>query len=189
MHEFSSTISWGYDPSFYFAIDGHYGGSAALARFVNAAHQSGRAVMLDVVYNHSLGSPLMEIAPDVYRNGNYDGDRMNCGHPMVGEFLRQATVHVWRTFGVDGFRWDAVAHMPYKQDGSAPFKDISRQVLFHEASLGCELRYFEMDAAGYSTLERHEHAHASDAVALLRSRHRRPRHRASEPRNELPALH
>ena len=65
----------------------------------------------------------------------------------------------------DGFRWDAVAHQPYKQDGSAPFKDISRQVLFHEDSLACELRYFEMDAGGYSTLERHEHAHA---VMILR---------------------
>ena len=64
-----------------------------------------------------------------------------------------------------GFRWDGVAYMPYKQDGSAPFKDISRQVLFHEHDLGCELRYFEMDAGGYSTLERHEHAHA---VMILR---------------------
>ncbi|MDB5401642.1 MAG: S-methyl-thioxylulose 5-phosphate methylthiotransferase [Acetobacteraceae bacterium] len=63
------------------------------------------------------------------------------------------------------FRWEAVAHQPYKQDGSAPFKDISRQVLFHEDSLGCELRYFEMDAGGYSTLERHEHSHA---VMILR---------------------
>ena len=66
---------------------------------------------------------------------------------------------------LDAFRWDGVAHQPYKQDGSAPFKDISRQVLFHEAELGCELRYFEMDADGYSTLERHEHAHA---VMILR---------------------
>ena len=65
----------------------------------------------------------------------------------------------------DGFRWDGVAYQPYKQDGSAPFNDISRQVLFHEAELGCELRYFEMDADGYSTLERHEHAHA---VMILR---------------------
>lgn len=65
----------------------------------------------------------------------------------------------------DAFRWDRVAHQPYKQDGSAPFKDISRQVLFHDDSLACELRYFEMDAAGYSTLERHEHAHA---VMILR---------------------
>jgi quercetin dioxygenase-like cupin family protein len=63
------------------------------------------------------------------------------------------------------FRWDEVAYMPYKQEGSAPFKDISRQVLFHEQDLNCELRYFEMDAGGYSTLERHEHAHA---VMILR---------------------
>jgi S-methyl-1-thioxylulose 5-phosphate methylthiotransferase len=65
----------------------------------------------------------------------------------------------------DGYRWDGVAHQPYKQDGAAPFKDISRQVLFHEPDLGCELRYFEMDAGGYSTLERHAHAHA---VMILR---------------------
>lgn len=64
-----------------------------------------------------------------------------------------------------GFRWESVTHQPYKQDGSAPFKDISRQVLFHQDDLNCELRYFEMDADGYSTLERHEHAHA---VMILR---------------------
>ena len=66
-----------------------------------------------------------------------------------------------------GYRWDGVAYQPYKQDGSAPFKDISRQTLFHDPSLGCELRYFEMDAAGYSTLERHEHTHA---VMIFRGR-------------------
>jgi quercetin dioxygenase-like cupin family protein len=63
------------------------------------------------------------------------------------------------------FRWDGVAHQPYKQDGEAPFKDISRQTLFHDDALACELRYFEMDAKGFSTLERHEHAHA---VMILR---------------------
>jgi mannose-6-phosphate isomerase-like protein (cupin superfamily) len=65
----------------------------------------------------------------------------------------------------EGFRWDTVPHQPYKQEGSAPFKDISRQVLFHEDSLACELRYFEMDAGGFSSLERHEHTHA---VMILR---------------------
>src|ERR1700739_2510375 len=65
----------------------------------------------------------------------------------------------------EGFRWEAVAHQPYKEEVGAPFKDISRQVLFHEDALGCELRYFEMDAGGYSTLERHQHAHA---VMILR---------------------
>lgn len=69
-----------------------------------------------------------------------------------------------RTFRGD-YRWDGVSCQPYKQDGSAPFKDISRQVLFQEPDMGCELRYFEMDAGGHSTLERHEHAHA---VMILR---------------------
>jgi quercetin dioxygenase-like cupin family protein len=69
-----------------------------------------------------------------------------------------------RKFRTD-YRWDGVVCQPYKQDSSAPFKDISRQVLFQEPDMGCELRYFEMDAGGYSTLERHEHAHA---VMILR---------------------
>ena len=51
------------------------------------------------------------------------------------------------------------------EDRAAPFKAISRQVLFAEGQLGCELRYFEMAAGGYSTLERHEHMHA---VMILR---------------------
>ena len=63
------------------------------------------------------------------------------------------------------YRWDDVACQPYKEDGSAPFKAISRQVLFAEPQLGCEWRYFEMAAGGYSTLERHEHMHA---VMILR---------------------
>jgi mannose-6-phosphate isomerase-like protein (cupin superfamily) len=67
----------------------------------------------------------------------------------------------------EDFRWDGVAHQPYKQEGEASFKDISRQVLFHEDALACELRYFEMDGNGYSTLERHQHAHA---VMILRGR-------------------
>ena len=65
----------------------------------------------------------------------------------------------------EGYRWDGVMHMPYKQDSSAPFKDVSRQVLFQEPGMGCELRYFEVSAGGYSTLEQHQHAHA---VMILR---------------------
>lgn len=65
----------------------------------------------------------------------------------------------------ENYRWAEVAYLPYKEGGSAPFKAISRQTLFNEPALSCELRYFEMDAGGYSTLERHEHMHA---VMILR---------------------
>jgi quercetin dioxygenase-like cupin family protein len=66
-----------------------------------------------------------------------------------------------------GFRWEGVEHRPYKEEGVAPFRAISRQVLFEEAALACELRYFEMAAGGFSTLERHEHMHG---VMIFRGR-------------------
>jgi quercetin dioxygenase-like cupin family protein len=62
-------------------------------------------------------------------------------------------------------RWQGVDMLTYKAEGSAPFKDITRQVLFDTPALGCELRYFEMAPGGHSTLERHEHVHA---VMILR---------------------
>lgn len=66
-----------------------------------------------------------------------------------------------------GFRWDDVDVLAYKDEGSAPFRDVTRQLLFRTDDLGCELRYFEVAADGHSTLERHEHAHA---VMILRGR-------------------
>ena len=62
-------------------------------------------------------------------------------------------------------RWQDVEERPYKQEGSAPFRDISRQVLFDAPDLACQLRYFEMKPGGFSTLERHAHVHA---VMILR---------------------
>src|SRR5581483_1279945 len=133
--EFSSTLSWGYDPSYYFAIDGFYGGSASLANFVNAAHTSGRGVTLDLVYNHSTGSSLMQIAPDVYRSGPTDyGDGMNCSRPMVREFLRQGTVYLWRTFGLDGFRFDDTALIITESPYGWQFLQIIRSALRAAAS-------------------------------------------------------
>jgi quercetin dioxygenase-like cupin family protein len=73
-------------------------------------------------------------------------------------------VSPFRGFRPD-FRWDDVTYLPYKDEGSAPFRAISRQVLFAQPELGCEWRYFDMAVGGYSTLERHEHAHA---VMILR---------------------
>lgn len=69
-----------------------------------------------------------------------------------------------RAFG-QGFSWEGVERIPYKEEGEAPFKAVSRQLLFAAPDLACELRYFEIDAGGYSTLERHQHSHA---VMILR---------------------
>ena len=129
VNEFSSPASWGYDPSFYFAIDGFYGGSLGLARFVNTCHANGRGVTLDLVYNHSLGSSLMSIAPDIYRNGDYDGDRMNCGHPMVREYFRQACVYLLQTFNLDGFRFDDTKTIVTQCQGGWEFLGMIRSAL------------------------------------------------------------
>jgi quercetin dioxygenase-like cupin family protein len=65
------------------------------------------------------------------------------------------------------YRWDDTDLLAYKEAGTAPFKAITRQTLFRDPALKCELRYFEVSPGGYSTLERHEHMHA---VLILRGR-------------------
>jgi mannose-6-phosphate isomerase-like protein (cupin superfamily) len=57
------------------------------------------------------------------------------------------------------FRWEGVPLQPYKDEGSH-FRDVTRQVLFEDAGIGAELRYFEIGPGGWSSLERHQHVHA-----------------------------
>jgi quercetin dioxygenase-like cupin family protein len=66
-----------------------------------------------------------------------------------------------------GYRWEGVDCLPYKEDEQARFKAISRQVLFSDPALAAELRFFEVAPGGFSSLERHQHAHA---VFILRGR-------------------
>jgi mannose-6-phosphate isomerase-like protein (cupin superfamily) len=68
---------------------------------------------------------------------------------------------------VGGQRWDGVPVLNYKEEGTH-FKAISRQVLFEGGpKLGAELRYFEIEPGGHSTLERHDHIHS---VMVIRGR-------------------
>lgn len=78
--------------------------------------------------------------------------------------MRESKMPVHRRAQPD-FRWEGVDRSPYKDDKSASYKDVTRQILFSDAALDGELRYFEVAPGGYSTLERHEHAHA---VLILR---------------------
>ncbi len=65
------------------------------------------------------------------------------------------------------FHWQDVDVLRYKEDGGAPFKDVTRQVLFDGGGLATQLRYFEVAPGGWTTLERHEHVHA---VVVIRGR-------------------
>lgn len=78
-----------------------------------------------------------------------------------------SSVRRFHPAGDGGYRWEAVEPLRYKEEGSAPFRDITRQVLFSQPDQACELRYFEIAPGGYSTLERHQHTHA---VLVVRGR-------------------
>jgi mannose-6-phosphate isomerase-like protein (cupin superfamily) len=65
--------------------------------------------------------------------------------------------------------WEGVNVHPYKDDGRAIFKDVTRQTLFSRPDIAGELRYFEVGPGGHSTLERHRHVHG---VLILRGRGR-----------------
>jgi hypothetical protein len=51
---------------------------------------------------------------------------------------------------LEGFRWEGVDQLAYKEDTTAGFKAITRQVLFANPELSCELRYFEIAPGGFS---------------------------------------
>jgi quercetin dioxygenase-like cupin family protein len=62
------------------------------------------------------------------------------------------------------FRWTGVAVTEYKSDARAEggFHNVIRQTLFGKTgeAIGFEVRYFEIAPGGWSSLERHQHAHA-----------------------------
>lgn len=108
------TRNWGYDGVFPFAVQESYGGPAGLARFVDAAHARGIAVLLDVVYNHlgPEGNVLHRYGP--YFTDAYStpwGPAVNVAGPGSDGVRRYIVENVrrWiRAFHIDGFRLDAV---------------------------------------------------------------------------------
>ena len=114
LNAFPGTRNWGYDGVFPSAVQHSYGGPEALARFVDAAHPSGMAVVLDVVYNHvgPEGSVFGRFAPyftDAYRTPW--GDAVNVAEAESDNvrrtFIESATRWI-EDFHVDGLRLDAI---------------------------------------------------------------------------------
>ena len=52
VNEFAGDIGWGYNPSFFYAVESSYGTPDQLKALVDTAHRRGIAVILDVVVNH-----------------------------------------------------------------------------------------------------------------------------------------
>lgn len=69
VNEFDGNINWGYGPSFHKALDKYYGTAEALKMFIDACHQRGIAVIVDVVFNQATGlSPLAQLYWDAANN-------------------------------------------------------------------------------------------------------------------------
>jgi maltooligosyltrehalose trehalohydrolase len=115
--EFSGDRGWGYDGVDLYAPHHAYGGPDGFKRFVDAAHQAGIAVVLDVVYNHlgPAGNYLAEFGP--YFTDRYEtlwGQAVNLDGPGSGEvrrfFVDDALMWL-RDYHLDGLRLDAVHAM------------------------------------------------------------------------------
>lgn len=112
---FPGERNWGYDGVYLYAPHTAYGGIQGLKRLVDAAHQQGIAVILDVVYNHlgPEGNYLYAVSrpffTDRYRTPwgdaiNYDGPDSD----PVRHFVIANALYWLREFHIDALRLDAV---------------------------------------------------------------------------------
>lgn len=112
---FDGNDSWGYNPNFHLALDKSYGTRRAFKEFVEAAHQRGMAVLLDVVYNHATNlSPLIELYGTNRDNNPYIGpghahnvfNHLNHDHPYIQYWMDRANRFWIEKYNVDGYRFD-----------------------------------------------------------------------------------
>ena len=120
---FPGKAGWGYDGVGLWAVHEAYGGPDALARFVDAAHNAGIGVCLDVVYNHlgPSGNYLSVFGPYFTpahhtpwgEAVNYDHD----GSKQVRAFVIDSALRWLRDFHIDALRLDAIHEI--KDDAAA----------------------------------------------------------------------
>ncbi|MBX3287586.1 MAG: malto-oligosyltrehalose trehalohydrolase, partial [Actinobacteria bacterium] len=114
VNQFPGERGWGYDGIFWSAAQHSYGGPAELVRLVDAAHERGLAIVVDVVFNHlgptgdTLLSAFGPFFTDRHRTPwgpaiNLDGP----GSDAVRDTILQAAAWWVRDVGADGLRVDA----------------------------------------------------------------------------------
>lgn len=112
--QFPGDRNWGYDGAYPFAVQLSYGGINGFKRLVDACHQNGLALILDVVYNHfgPEGNYTREFAP--YFTDRYNtpwGAAMNfddADSDGVRNFFVENVLYWLRDFHVDALRLDAI---------------------------------------------------------------------------------
>jgi pullulanase len=122
----NNQFNWGYDPENYnvpegsYSTDPHHGEIRVneYKQMVQALHNKGIRVVMDVVYNHtsvSADSNFNKIVPGYYYRMTEDGQFSNasgCGNEtaserlMVRKFIVDSVVYWAKEYHVDGFRFD-----------------------------------------------------------------------------------
>ena len=125
LNTFPGKQGWGYDGVLLFAPHAAYGRPEELKRFVDAAHQRGLMVLIDVVYNHfgPEGNYLHRYAEDFFTSKHHTpwGSAINFAHPVVRRFFIDNALAWLNDYGFDGLRVDAVHAM--FDDGDTHFID------------------------------------------------------------------
>jgi maltooligosyltrehalose trehalohydrolase len=113
--DFPGRRNWGYDGVLLYAPDSCYGRPEDLKRLVQAAHERGLVVFLDVVYNHfgPDGNYLSVYSPQFFTNRHHTpwGDAINFDGPesrVVRDFFIHNALYWLEEYHLDGLRLDAV---------------------------------------------------------------------------------
>ena len=119
-------FNWGYDPKNYNAPEGSYSTDPynpntrvkELKQAVQALHDNGLRVTMDVVYNHmysSDNSNFNKLVPGYYFRYSKNGSNVNesgCGNTiasenaMVRKFIVDSVMYWAKEYNLDGFRFD-----------------------------------------------------------------------------------
>ena len=120
--------NWGYDPKNYNVPEGSYAtdaynGEVRVTEFkqmVQALHEAGIGVVMDVVYNHVADAGnfcVNKIVPGYFSRIHDDGSYQSnsgCGNDtasersMVRKYIVDSVVYWAEEYHIDGFRWDLV---------------------------------------------------------------------------------
>jgi secreted pullulanase len=113
-----NNYDWGYDPQGWFAPEGMYSLDPTdprrrvreLKTLVNEAHKRGLGVTLDVVYNHTANTSILDpLAPGYfYRTGSSSGTGNDTAseRKMMRKLIVDSVAYLTREYRVDGFRFD-----------------------------------------------------------------------------------
>ena len=121
-------FNWGYDPQNYNVPEGSYStdpenGEVRVKEFkqmVQALHDAGLGVVMDVVYNHTYdaNSNLNKVVPYYYYRYTLSGDNgggSGCGNETASEramyrkYMVDSVVYWATEYHIDGFRFDLMA--------------------------------------------------------------------------------